>query len=120
MLYHYRVNARIYAPGRDIVIRAAGTGWRRTHILASGIHLHVAALLEIENRGVRVPAGESRIFELHIYPKGDEELTTGSEWFTDYSGGAIGRSEIVEVLGRWQNCLEAPSNADTNSDFFVI
>ncbi len=120
MSYYYRVCARIYAPGRDIVIRAQGTGWRRSHVLPSGAHLIVAARFDIGSRGVKVPKGDFGIFELYVEPESKERLTAGSEWFVDYSGGAIGKCEVVEVLGEWQSWQDALPNTEETSMFLVI
>ncbi|MDH0865852.1 hypothetical protein [Mitsuaria sp. GD03876] len=104
---HFIVIARVRPPyGQSKVVRGQATGWQNTHFLETGTQLQsVAARFDDGNRGILIAEGQFRDLELIIHHHGEEPIEKGTRWVTDYSGGRLGWTEVIDVLGRHRDLL---------------
>ncbi|MCX9158632.1 hypothetical protein OPU71_21165 [Niveibacterium sp. 24ML] len=97
--------------------QASGSG--KSYVLESSEQLALFSYLGEDHRlSVTIPQGKSEILEVIILTCG-EELSEGFQWSIYYTPEELlGRCELIELLGRWENEADEPSEIRNRAGLF--
>jgi hypothetical protein len=76
----------------------------------------VYARRPLDDRGLRIPQGDSAVLEMLLWHFGDEPIEVGTRWFTDRSGGRTIENVVINVIGRF---TESPTLESWDTESYV-